>query len=106
MRTIGVNVASSIVNSSCLNRLCHSHASRVRRSISDARSARAKTTPPCYIKCIVRLYLRPAASMTKSEVRGAWFGVRSSSFSVSIGETVGPAASKTANTIVIIFVRP
>lgn len=49
MRTFSVNGAASLLSySSCLNRLCHARASRIRRFVSGTMLAHASTRPPRY----------------------------------------------------------
>ena len=97
--------AVSVLYGFSLNRSKHAHARRTRRVISAVMSAVSSIAPPWYktATTAVCLCLWPAASVTSSEERVVWFGVRSSMASVFLSDTVRPAASKKFTIAVIIF---
>ena len=106
MRTFRLSGAVILSYNSGPNRLKHAHMRRIRRSISNERSALSWMSPPWYRNWFVCLYLWPAASMTSGGARDVWPGVRSNIFSVFLSDTVRPAASKTVTMTVIILASP
>ena len=88
------------------NRLKHAHMKRIRRSISNEKSALSWMTPRRYENWFVCLYLWPDASTTSGGARDVWPGVRSNIVSVFLSNTVRSAASKTVTMTVIILATP